>query len=379
MRQPERGEVRAEAVRLMASYERYSLPANAAGWTACLIASLFLPDPRLLYAFLALRLVAIAITRLNGMALRRRLNADKPFERELLRMKFGLAFAGATWGLLLLPIQIDVGTGIAGSAIVSLVAAGVMGVSLMVTPVPSAMVGFLGSCVLATLAPRLFLDLGNPMHPVAVFVPLMGIVALAFGTVRQQREAAEANLANRRLTAELSDTNARLEDALALAETLATLDPLTGLPNRRAFEADAARIQEEGEGQASLLLIDLDHFKLINDSHGHDAGDRTLVAVGHLLRSLASSDGRLACRLGGEEFALLCIGETADAIRLAETLRRDVKALSQTNGLGDFAVSASIGVAPWASDAALSDALKCADHAMYAAKRDGRNQVKLAA
>lgn len=164
-------------------------------------------------------------------------------------------------------------------------------------------------------------------------------------------------------------------------ERLATTDALTGLANRRAF---MARLEEErmrpsmGGRGGMLIMLDLDHFKRVNDTWGHAAGDEVLVHLARLLRGDLLRATDLAGRLGGEEFAVLLPDTTAEeALGVAERLRR---ALEQSKiHVGDGAtlqVTMSLGVAPITGDALA--VLAHADIALYEAKNTGRNKVVLA-
>jgi diguanylate cyclase (GGDEF)-like protein/PAS domain S-box-containing protein len=155
----------------------------------------------------------------------------------------------------------------------------------------------------------------------------------------------------------------------------ATIDPLTGLHNRRQLEAlaqaELEQFQSSGE-PFSLIMIDLDHFKAINDRYGHDVGDEVLRRVGALLNeSVRTSD--IAFRLGGEEMLVLCPATgLKDAIGLAEKLRRLMRDADMPF---DDHVTASFGVAAVMRDEVLSDILRRADNMLYRAKREGRNKV----
>lgn len=177
----------------------------------------------------------------------------------------------------------------------------------------------------------------------------------------------------------IRDVTARKQtelDAIEAAET----DPLTGLPNRRAFLGQLERVLAHAEQRPfALAILDLDHFKAINDSHGHLAGDAVLGEVSAVMRRM-SSPSRYFARLGGEEFAL--IGrqrEFADAERLCERLRAETAALRFTAPDGSrFRVTASIGLARIAEPAGVGQALQAADTLLYAAKDGGRNRVETA-
>ena len=163
---------------------------------------------------------------------------------------------------------------------------------------------------------------------------------------------------------------------------LAQSDPLTGLANRRTA---LARLQSEVEHRRTqgsdfgLVFVDLDNFKQINDSFGHSAGDRVLVAVAQLLRSLVRGSDVVA-RLGGDEFVLILVGaDVATSQRLAERVRERIELLPLVGSGPEapLACTASIGVvaSAWHPDAGAEELLKRVDEAMYAAKKAGRNRV----
>jgi diguanylate cyclase (GGDEF)-like protein len=163
---------------------------------------------------------------------------------------------------------------------------------------------------------------------------------------------------------------------------LALYDPLTGIMNRRAFVEHTgtliARAATTGE-RLSCVLFDVDHFKNINDSHGHRAGDKVLSEMGRLGSSAVPSGASLA-RWGGEEFVLALPGSSAqEAYAIAETLRRTVQALEVSTDDGQpIPVSISLGVASWLPNETFDNLVERADHAMYAAKVAGRNRVEIA-
>jgi diguanylate cyclase (GGDEF)-like protein len=167
---------------------------------------------------------------------------------------------------------------------------------------------------------------------------------------------------------------------LALAEARAATDSLTGLPNRRAVQETLARMTAQAGRTLSpmaVLLLDLDHFKQINDTYGHDQGDAVLAAVGDVLgRSLRTSD--FVGRNGGEEFIVLLPDTSATgALDAAEKLREAVARLTLP-GI-DRPVTASIGAAIYPYTATdLESLLRLADRALYSAKAGGRNRVELA-
>jgi diguanylate cyclase (GGDEF)-like protein len=157
-------------------------------------------------------------------------------------------------------------------------------------------------------------------------------------------------------------------------------DPLTGLYNRRYLSEFLPReLSRSGRNATpvAVMLIDLDHFKRVNDSFGHEAGDIVLRAVGNLLKSnVRGSD--IACRYGGEEFALILPETGADsAVRRAEDIRRAIAALQLSHaGKPIGRVTASFGIALFPDQSHdTDDLLRVADVALYAAKAAGRDRV----
>jgi two-component system, cell cycle response regulator len=159
---------------------------------------------------------------------------------------------------------------------------------------------------------------------------------------------------------------------------LATIDPLTALRNRRAFVELGRNEVARSERYAlplCLMLFDVDHFKHINDNHGHSAGDQVLSALGELLQAqLRTSD--LAARWGGEEFVILLANtDAAGGLILGERLRDAVERLTIRHADTAIAVTVSVGVSAFRSGESLEVLVDRADHAMYSAKVGGRNRV----
>ena len=163
---------------------------------------------------------------------------------------------------------------------------------------------------------------------------------------------------------------------LDVCEEAAFTDHLTGLANRRRFERqlerEVSRTMRFGH-PFSLLMIDIDNFKNLNDSFGHDAGDDAIRRIGRVLRE-GTRGIDLAARIGGEEFAVLLVETNQQgAIEVAERLRLAIKALELTSACQ---ITASFGVAECPVDAQTApDILKAADVALYEAKRSGRDRV----
>lgn len=180
----------------------------------------------------------------------------------------------------------------------------------------------------------------------------------------------------------LAETNRQLEVQRAELEALATRDPLTGLLNRREFvrqaDLELARARRSG-APLSLIMLDLDHFKIINDRHGHAVGDEVLRQTARQMAGTTRQTDRVA-RFGGEEFVLLLPDTSAEQARhLAEKLREGL-AHARVPALG-IPVTASLGVATVSGteSVTLDAMLHEADQALYEAKRRGRNCTVVAA
>ena len=216
------------------------------------------------------------------------------------------------------------------------------------------------------------------------------IVMLRTRALRRQADRLRALVAER--TQELSEANQHLE-------RLALLDELTSIPNRRYFDRALARafeVAREDQSPLALILLDLDYFKGVNDTHGHAAGDAFLIHVGRLLSQkirrsgefstrrsgeFASRSGDVVARIGGEEFAVLLVRtDDAGATRTAETLRAAIASLEVAYDETPMRLTTSCGVAtltPRAADTP-EQLVRRADAALYAAKAAGRNCVRVA-
>jgi diguanylate cyclase (GGDEF)-like protein len=220
---------------------------------------------------------------------------------------------------------------------------------------------------------------------------LLGLLAAAglVGLIVTLRTRALARQAER-LRGLVEERTRELAEANQHLERLSLLDELTGIPNRRYFDRALAQTWEAASRTMqplSLILIDLDHFKMLNDAKGHPAGDASLVQVARLLvqqvrRQSGDFSARgqdVAARIGGEEFAILLSNTDAEtAARIAETLRANIQEMVIAFESANLRVTVSCGVATTTHAAGNSpDALvRRADRALYAAKAAGRNCVR---
>jgi diguanylate cyclase (GGDEF)-like protein len=175
---------------------------------------------------------------------------------------------------------------------------------------------------------------------------------------------------------ELVATNDRLT-------VMASIDMLSGLANRRGFQSrldfEWMKAQHQNVGDLSLLMIDVDHFKLFNDTYGHPEGDACLARLGETLAGIAAENFGFAGRYGGEEFCLLLPNtDIGRALQIGETVRLAVQALAMPHRTSSHqTVTVSVGIACTRPNGAHEpgDLIEAADAALYAAKRRGRNAV----
>jgi diguanylate cyclase (GGDEF)-like protein len=213
----------------------------------------------------------------------------------------------------------------------------------------------------------------------------IGVVALITwirtAALRRQAETLRARVEEK--TSELQSTVKLLEQANTQLEALSLEDDLTGIANRRSFEralSDEWNRARRHEHPLSLILLDLDHFKELNDRRGHPAGDDCLRRVGAFLADAIRRSGEVVARYGGEEFAILLPAVDPDgAIRVAENLREGIEQLAVPYGNGRR-MTASCGVASFipSPNVTAESLVASADRALYSAKHSGRNCVRLA-
>lgn len=178
------------------------------------------------------------------------------------------------------------------------------------------------------------------------------------------------------------DNNIETLKQLTRLRDLAEKDHLTGLANRRSFFDQVNAFLDDmqtGEGkveQGSIAILDIDHFKAINDTLGHSAGDKVLEKLAQLLSDLCAPGHHVAARIGGEEFALFLNGLNGeDACAFCEATRLEVERNGQSLNNTDLALTVSIGVVEIDRNGSLDQQLTAADQFLYVAKANGRNNV----
>lgn len=176
------------------------------------------------------------------------------------------------------------------------------------------------------------------------------------------------------VASQIKDQFARIEAQTEFLKEMASIDYLTGVANRRHMENIIAHSFTYASKDLSVIMVDIDHFKLVNDTHGHDAGDQVLISVAQQLREHVRSTDTLG-RWGGEEFIVVAPNTDIDHVaRLAERLRL---VLAQ-NTTAEIALTASFGVSVYQDGDSPDSLVKRADKAMYRAKTLGRNRVEIA-
>lgn len=241
-------------------------------------------------------------------------------------------------------------------------------------------------------AQLLVLALCAALGCVAVVYRHQGQLAIPIASLREQAltgafflwtliKGTSVNLAGMALRLALDDSHRKLSSALARVEELAETDELTGLANRRRILDVLLKVHEQqgNLGQSyAVAMLDVDHFKRINDTFGHALGDEVLRTLGALLQGTKRVDDA-AGRIGGEEFLLVLPGSTTagEANAMAERLRLAVEGYDWSKLQPELHVTASIGLTVVEAGEDPENVLRRADEGLYEAKRSGRNRISL--
>jgi diguanylate cyclase (GGDEF)-like protein len=212
---------------------------------------------------------------------------------------------------------------------------------------------------------------------IAGFCPVLVTPPATYLFYRQTLELEAAHVALGEAHKNLFAIHAELKAAHKNLEHRANHDGMTGLANRDAFLQRLSDIKRSSD-RGYLLMIDADRFKQINDMHGHDAGDRALLAVANAISgSIRSVD--FGARIGGEEFAIILRGASAEeAYMIAERVRGNVEKMSITTAEDkQLSVTVSIGGTAFGPQSRTKEIMRAADSRLYEAKRNGRNLVSI--
>ena len=213
----------------------------------------------------------------------------------------------------------------------------------------------------------------------AILLVISSISIFFVVKLRKLNQALEVKVAER--TQELALANRRLQTANGVLKKESMLDQLTQILNRRGFDAiyeEAWASCQRLQQPLALIMLDLDHFKAVNDEFGHLIGDQYLRQFALLLQSQAQSDHVEVARLGGDEFVCVLQNTTEEgAAGFAEAIRAKIDGLALTHGGAEITLSASVGVAALIPkpDLKSNDLIALADQALYQAKGDGKNRV----
>lgn len=194
-------------------------------------------------------------------------------------------------------------------------------------------------------------------------VTLRRLAALYALAIQQQHSDLALQAANDALEKRVEERTAQLLQANDKLRFLSTHDSLTGLANRACFDQELARLEERGQLPLSLIMVDVDDLKAVNDKQGHAAGDGVLQQAAALLKRTFRAED-LVARIGGDEFAIVLPGAASAAVESAAQRLRDNAILANLEGVGP-PVRLSVGVATWAGHGALLDTLREADARMY--------------
>jgi diguanylate cyclase (GGDEF)-like protein len=351
---------------------------NVVPFTLIALCCSYVAQGTLLAALLALNIAAVFGMHLISRRLRKASSlAQSAFWWRVYELA---AFAsGVLWAATMLPVIATLGHDIASMFVCVIIIVSVAVTSMVVASQRRTVLSFLAGVMLCLIPQTAaYLAVIGPIPLVATIGLGPALVGLAHAIRKQERLMIRTQLENQQLAESLTE-------ALAVAKLLASRDSLTGIYNRRAFEELASGISgDEPDTPLSLILLDLDHFKSINDRHGHGIGDSVLKETAQLIETtvgpfgvVGRGDGAVA-RWGGEEFILLLRGATLEqAAHLAETLRQGLAALCHPQWPEGLVVTGSLGVARWHEGMPLHLGIGLADTAMYQAKKAGRNQVSL--
>jgi len=226
----------------------------------------------------------------------------------------------------------------------------------------------------------------TPWYLRAWFIGLLILIPVAGATIVARLRSAGARKREMRLQRIVDEKTSDLRKANEELLRLTMLDSLTGLANRRRFDqalAEECERLQRSDSTVSLIILDVDHFKALNDSSGHQKGDEYLVTLGRELMRAARRRIDLAARIGGEEFALILPAtDGREAERIAEGIRHEVEALKLPHPASptsaQLTVSVGVATATRKQNATPEELVAAADQALYQAKKLGRDRVEVA-
>jgi len=361
-----------------------SLFAAAPAILLCAGVVLIVGGSRWLLGWAAASFAIVGVRALLMVAYRRRAATDQPM-RWLRRFEIGAWISSIFWGMASFAVLTERNP-VAVLMIVNVQSAYALAAAVR----NNAVLRVALAQVYLVLVPTVFFFLASGSKLFALFATLFIIYIITVTAIVRHLGRQTLNLLISRdrmgqLIEEAENTNAQLAAANAKLERLANIDGLTGIANRRSFDASLARCWRQGlrePGPLSLLLLDIDHFKLFNDSRGHQAGDECLRQIARTVEQTARRPEDHVARYGGEEFVVILPDtDAAGATAVAERIRATIAALMIPHPLsGAGFVTASIGVATYRprGDQHPEIMLALADEALYEAKLAGRNRSRTA-
>ena len=218
------------------------------------------------------------------------------------------------------------------------------------------------------------------LRAASIFLLLVALVAIHFVMKYQKLSKKLEDSVNERIE-ELRYANEMLKAANLKLGQISMIDSLTSIENRRAFDIEynrAWRISLREDMTLALIMIDIDNFKLLNDTYGHLSGDQTLIRIAEVIKGVIKRPRDLAARYGGEEFVVMLMNTTAEgAAVVAEKIRKGIEELGIVNERIENVITVSLGVASVVPDNEMvpNELIDAADRALYKAKEDGRNKV----
>lgn len=337
------------------------IPVGVIGWIASLT------DNRALWIFLSLQIIAQLAITASSQWLRRAVETGK---NTAIRKNLWM-MAEASSGIIWAAMMLDVGTLIGGSDAVlttwvTILVTMVVSI-LLAAPIAGIAFPLLGGFTAAGVAGILLFDKDfSSFAQMALIFMCVALFIIAKAVNFQAHKSCRDGIEVERLSQ-------RLAEELRRTSWLSRHDSLTGLLNRSALQD---HIGELGDMQTPLILLDIDHFKQINDSYGHGQGDEVIAAVSACIRETLNeaAPDALAARWGGEEFIIALPGCETGADDIAERLCAAVAKLTHQDWPARLRVTGSLGVAHGPASA-FSSTFKSADSAMYEAKEQGRNRV----
>ena len=309
------------------------------------------------------------------------LNEDNSIrgERSVPLMVGVLFVEGGLWGLMMLPFTPTLGSDVASTFVCTILIATICIACTLNALRPLRIAAYFSGFFVALFPQCIaFYDIVGPLPLLSTIVLVPAVISLAHAVNHQSMRSLITQIENRKLSE-------RLAESLRLTSYLAKRDALTGLLNRRAFEEAASEFAGAGAAASELaiILVDLDHFKFINDTFGHATGDEVLKKTAACLTAGIGAAGVVGrgdaavARWGGEEFIILLrTTDLLSATEMSERLRLAVIEARSPDWPNELLVTGSFGVSIWEPEEHLHDAINKADQAMYNAKASGRNRSR---